>query len=120
MTGGKWPLAVPCTGDDSGPGTVDIEALTKVVDFFSVKGHPIIVIFSYGTTSKGAYDDVKAAGEALVPILKKNGMYLAKAYLLSWHMCMCLAEIFYLRRLNAHKSFKLLPYQCCFISPSIP
>ena len=73
--GGKWPLAVPCTGGDSGPGTIDIEALTKLVDFFSAKGHPIIVVFSYGTTSKGAYDDVKAAGEALVPVLKKNYMY---------------------------------------------
>ena len=74
MVNGHW-LFLVYTGDDSGPGTVDIEALTKLVDFFSAKGHPIIVIFSYGTTSKGACDDVKAAGKALVPILKKNGIY---------------------------------------------
>ena len=73
--GGDWPMAVPCTGGDGGPGTIDIESLQVLVDFFSAKGHPIVVIFSYGTTSKGAYDDVKAAGEALVPILKKNGTY---------------------------------------------
>ena len=76
-----WPLAVPCEGGDAGPGAIDIKALTTLVDFFSAKGHPIIVIFNYGTTLKGAYDDVKAAGEALLPILKKNGMYERKHYL---------------------------------------
>ena len=77
-----WPLAVPCEGGgDVGPGTINIKALATLVDFFSAKGHPIIVIFNYGTTFKGAYDDVKAAGEALVPILKKNGMYERKHYL---------------------------------------
>jgi len=48
---------------DAGPGSVDIEALEKLVDFFSSKGYPILVIFIYGTTFKVAYDDVKAAGE---------------------------------------------------------
>ena len=80
--GKDWPLAVPCEGGgDAGPGTIDIKALSTLVDFFSSKGHPIIVIFNYGTTFKGAYDDVKVAGEALVPILKKNGMYERKHYL---------------------------------------
>ena len=73
--GTDWPIAVPCEDGDAGPGTIDIKALATLVDFFSGKGHPIIVIFNYGTTFKGAYDDVKAAGQALVPILKKNGMY---------------------------------------------
>ena len=76
--GSDWPLGVPCDGGDAGPGTIDIEALTTLVDFFSAKGHPIIVVFNYGTTFKGAYDDVKSAGEALIPILKKNGMYKRK------------------------------------------
>jgi histidine decarboxylase len=76
-----WPLAVPCEGGDAGPGNIDIEALMKLVDFFSAKGHPVIIIFNYGTTFKGAYDDVKAAGEAIMPILKKNGMYERKHYL---------------------------------------
>ena len=78
--GGDWPLAVPCEGGDGGPGTIDIESLKTLVDFFSVKGHPIIIIFSYGTTSKGGYDDVKTAGETLMPILKKNGMYERRYY----------------------------------------
>ena len=80
--GTDWPLAVPCEGGgDARPGTIDIKALATLVDFFSAKGHPIIVIFNYGTTFKGAYDDVKAAGEALLPILKKNGMYERKHHL---------------------------------------
>ena len=64
--GSKRPLAVPCVGGDAGPGTIDIEALKVMVDFFSAKGHPILVIFNYGTTFKGAYDDVQAASEALL------------------------------------------------------
>ena len=68
--GGDWPLVVP-----SKVGRIDIEALAVLVDFFSAKGHPIIVNFNYGTTFQGAYDDVKSAGEILVPILKKNSMY---------------------------------------------
>ena len=72
--GGNWPKQVPSKDGDAGPGSVDIEALEKLVDFFSSKGYPILVIFNYGTTFKGAYDDVKAAGESLVRIIEKNGM----------------------------------------------
>ena len=78
--GGPWPKQVPSAGGDAGPGSIDINALTKLVDFFTAKGHPIIVIFNYGTTFKGAYDDVKAAGEALIPILKKNNMHTRKLF----------------------------------------
>ena len=73
--GGAWPHSVPCEDGDAGPGSIDIEALTKLVDFFSGKGHPIIVVFNYGSTFKGACDDVKAAEESILPVLKKNGMY---------------------------------------------
>ena len=73
--GGEWTTGVPCTGGDSGPGTIDIDALEKLVDFFSSRGHSIVVIFNYGTTFKGSCDDVKAAGERLVSILKNNNMY---------------------------------------------
>jgi len=45
---------------DAGPGSVDIEALEKLVDFFGSKGYPILVIFnSMEQRSKSAYDDVK-------------------------------------------------------------
>ena len=73
--GGVWSQGVPCTGGDAGPGTVDIDALEKMVDLFSSKGHPIIVVFNYGTTFKGGCDDVQTAGERLVKVLKKNNMY---------------------------------------------
>ena len=33
------------------------------------------MIFNYGSSFKGACDDVKTAGETLIPILKRNGMY---------------------------------------------
>ena len=79
--GGIWPYDVPCENGDAGPGSIDINALAKLVDFFSGKGHPIVVIFNYGSTFKGAYDDVKATEDALLPILKKNGMYERKIYL---------------------------------------
>ena len=66
--GGKWEEGVPCNSGDAGPGSIDIDALANLVDFFSAKGHPIIVIFNYGTTLKCACDDVKKAGEVLVTI----------------------------------------------------
>ena len=73
--GGDWVKGVLCSGGDAGPGTVDIDALEKLVDFFSARGHPIVVVFNYGTTVKGACDDVKSTGERLLEILKKNNMY---------------------------------------------
>ena len=80
--GGPWPTRVPTIIGPTGisTGSIDIDALTKLVDFFTGKGHPILIIFNYGTTFEGAYDDVKAAGEALIPILKKNNMYSRKIY----------------------------------------
>ena len=73
--GGEWVEGVPCSGGDAGPGAIDINALEQLVDFFSGKGLPIVVIFNYGTTLKGACDDIQSAGERLVKILKKTNMY---------------------------------------------
>ena len=78
--GGPWPTAVPCEDGDTGPGSIGVEALTKLVDFFSGKGHPIIIVFNYGSTFKGAYDDVKSAQESVLPVLKKNRMYKRKIF----------------------------------------
>ena len=74
--GGDWPTEVPCEGSDewNGPGSIDISKLCKLVDFFTAKGYPALIIFNYGTTFQGAYDDVKKAGEQLMPILERNGM----------------------------------------------
>ena len=73
--GGKWMPGVPCDGGDAGPGTIDITALEKLVDFFSSRGHPIVVVFTYGTPFKGSCDDVECAGAKLVSILKNDKMY---------------------------------------------
>ena len=43
-----------------------IEKLTALITFFTGKGHPAIVVFNYGSTFKGAYDDVEKAGEAIM------------------------------------------------------
>lgn len=78
--GQPWPKEVPSQGGNDGPGSIDIESLCKLVEFFAAKGYPILVCFNYGTTFKGAYDDVEAAGNALLPILKKYGLDERKVY----------------------------------------
>ena len=38
------------------PGSIDVEALVKLVDvFFTEKGRPIYIILNYGSTFKGSY-----------------------------------------------------------------
>lgn len=66
-----WPQEVPSNED----GTIHIKSLTKLVEFFVAKGHPIYVNFNYGSTFKGACDDVAGAIASLIPILKKYNMY---------------------------------------------
>lgn len=66
-----WPYDVPSNDD----GSIHIPSLVKLVRFFAEKGHPILINFNYGSTFKGAYDDVEAAVNELVPILKENGLY---------------------------------------------
>jgi len=78
--GKEWPKEVPSLCGGSGPGAIDIKALAKLVEFFASKGHPILVCFNYGTTFKGAYDNVESAGKVLIPLLKKYGLYERKVY----------------------------------------
>ena len=66
--GGDWPLEVPSL--DS--GSVDIDKLVPLVKFFAEKGYPPLIIMNYGTTFKGAYDDVKKATELIMPVLINN------------------------------------------------
>ena len=70
-----WPQEVPSIRQSNGPGAIDIEKLARLVEFFASKGHPILVCFNLGTAFKGAYDDVELAGNTLIPILKKYGLY---------------------------------------------
>lgn len=72
--GRPWPREVPSVGGPGGPGVIDIAALARLVEFFASKGHPILVCFNYGTTFKGAYDDVEEAGNVLLPILRRYGL----------------------------------------------
>ena len=73
--GGDWPTEVPAFKGDmwDSPGSVDVDKLCKLVDFFSAKGYPVLVIFNYGSTFKGAYDNVEEAGTRLMAILERNG-----------------------------------------------
>lgn len=70
---GNWAHTkeVPSTGGSGGPGMVDVEKLAALVEFFAQKGYPILVICNYGSTFKGAYDDVEAIRDKLMPIFKK-------------------------------------------------
>ncbi len=68
---GEWPEMVPVNPD----GTVHIDKLCDLVEFFAEKGYPSIVVFNYGNTTSGAYDDVATARERLEKIFKKYGLY---------------------------------------------
>jgi histidine decarboxylase len=71
-----WPKEVPSNAN----GSIDIEALAIMVEFFAEEGYPILISFNYGTTFKGAYDDVKGAEDRLLPIFKNYGLYERKVY----------------------------------------
>ncbi|MFE6868583.1 histidine decarboxylase [Kitasatospora sp. NPDC057692] len=78
-TKGEWPSEVPSKAGPSGssadgPGEIDIEALATLVEFFAAKRHPILVSLNYGSTFKGAHDDVRAVCERLLPIFEKYGL----------------------------------------------
>jgi len=74
LDGNGWPTEVPSNDD----GSIYIPALSKLVRFFANRGHPILVCFNYGTTFKGAYDDINLAVKELIPILRDAGLYKRK------------------------------------------
>ncbi|MHA7962699.1 PLP-dependent aminotransferase family protein [Paenibacillus sp. CAU 1782] len=69
--GGDWPEKVPSNAD----GSINLELLKTLVQFFASKGHPIAVNFNFGTTFKGEYDQVEKAVNTLLPILKANNLF---------------------------------------------
>lgn len=74
---GEWTkefFEVPSLNGKKGSGAIDIEKLAVLVEFFASKGYPIFINCNYGTTFKGAYDDVKLIGEKLMPIFEKYGL----------------------------------------------
>jgi histidine decarboxylase len=68
--GGDWPESVPV--DDY--GRVKIDDLVKLVEFFARKGYAPFICFNYGTTFKGAYDNIPEACEKLKPVFKANNL----------------------------------------------
>ena len=71
-----WPRAVPVEED----GSISIPCLVKLVTSFVLRGYPPLVIFTCGTTFKGANDNAQAAINELVPILKQHDMYERRVY----------------------------------------
>ena len=66
--GGEWPDEVPSHNmnhDDPKSGTIKVEDLKLLVEFFVKKGYPILIVLNQGSTWKGAYDDVPAVNQML-------------------------------------------------------
>ncbi|MFC6091982.1 hypothetical protein [Saccharothrix lopnurensis] len=70
----EWPMEVPSRGGAEGSGEIDVEALEGLVRFFAERGHPILLLLNFGTTFKGAYDNVEKVAARLVPIFAEHGL----------------------------------------------
>jgi histidine decarboxylase len=65
---GLWPDEVPSHNinhNDPLSGTIKVDDLEKLVEFFLKLGHPIFMVLNQGSTWKGAYDDVPAVDAML-------------------------------------------------------
>lgn len=78
--GTPWPTMVPSAGGMNGTGSIDVVKLTALVRFFVAKGHPVIVNLNYGSTFKGAYDDVQSAATAVHEVCAHYGMDQRRVY----------------------------------------
>ncbi|MCP4219293.1 MAG: histidine decarboxylase [bacterium] len=71
---GAWPKdGVPSHNfDEDNPdsGTVRIEYLKELVEFFVKRHYPVIIVLNVGSTWKGAYDDVPAVNDMLKELEK--------------------------------------------------
>lgn len=72
--GGEWPTEVPSVNGSQGIGVIDVDKLATLVKFFAEKGHPILVSLNFGSTFKGAYDNVDEVIGKLTPIFRDNGL----------------------------------------------
>ncbi|WP_409524136.1 hypothetical protein [Nitrincola sp. MINF-07-Sa-05] len=77
--GQPWPAEVPSEAPTAmlpcGSGAVDVDKLLTLVEFFAARGYPILLCLNYGTTFKGAYDDIPEVCRRLKPILQKYGLW---------------------------------------------
>lgn len=76
--GQPWPTEVesqtPSELYPAGDGTIDIDKLISYVTFFAEKGYPILVVLNYGTTFKGAYDDINTATARLKKVFSEYNL----------------------------------------------
>ncbi|MEJ2855697.1 MULTISPECIES: hypothetical protein [unclassified Saccharothrix] len=72
--GDRWPLEVPSKGGPDGSGEIDVDKLEALVRFFAERGHPILLLLNFGTTFKGAYDNIEKVAARLVPIFRRHGL----------------------------------------------
>ena len=63
---------MPCTGGDAGQGSIDIDALAKLVDVSSGKGTQSWSSLIMAQHSHVLVMICKQAGKVLISILKKN------------------------------------------------
>lgn len=71
---GHWPDEVPSHNmnhEHPLSGSIIVEDLKILVEFFLKQGHPIIIVLNQGSTWKGAYDDVQAVNDMLVELGEK-------------------------------------------------
>ncbi|MFJ8621255.1 pyridoxal-dependent decarboxylase [Kitasatospora sp. NPDC093550] len=68
--GTPWPRKVPSTED----GAIDVDRLAVLVRFFAARGYPVLVSLNYGSTFKGAYDDVEAVARTVRGICAEYGL----------------------------------------------
>ncbi|NUT92861.1 MAG: glutamate decarboxylase, partial [Saccharothrix sp.] len=72
--GDRWPLEVPSKGGPDGSGEIDVDKLEALVRFFAERGHPILLLLNFGTTFKGAYDNVEKVAARLIPVFRQHGL----------------------------------------------
>jgi histidine decarboxylase len=78
--GTPWPREVPSVGGAAGTGAIDPEKLAVLVRFFASRGYPILVSLNYGSTFKGAYDDVQTVAETVHAICTEYGLDERRVY----------------------------------------
>ncbi|KAL3676809.1 hypothetical protein R1sor_026757 [Riccia sorocarpa] len=65
-----WPTEVPANED----GSINVQSLAVLVEEFAKRGYPALICFNYGSTFKGAYDDVGKAADLLFPIFHRHNL----------------------------------------------
>lgn len=78
--GEPWPVEVPSVGGGDGTGAIDVDKLAVLVRFFASRGYPILVNLNYGSTFKGAYDDVRTVARTVHNICREYDLDERRVY----------------------------------------